>query len=308
MKTTIIAALAFGLFAAASANAVSWDCTKARSYSEKLICANPDFSEMDDHLAATYQKAKKATGNSAAFKKFQNENWKRREACQSPSCVRDWYRKSEDYYSEIIRRAGGSAPSARAAVPAAPARSSAPVNKKTSGDPDVSIVKPSNSPCFVRGLKRCLVFPFKDHGLYGNDYVDGRRLPVIVIYMEGHELMTVQDENGRTLPFSVAERGGPGIYDIPGTVVDYAIGQYDFDGDGADEVVVARRMRLGKTNGIRFAVYRVHDPKSWAFIATDITDPPVAEIRANKIRVSTGKAGATHVWTYRGNDFHESLQ
>lgn len=36
MKKTIIAAFALGLFAAASANAVSWDCTKARSYSEKI--------------------------------------------------------------------------------------------------------------------------------------------------------------------------------------------------------------------------------------------------------------------------------
>ena len=78
MTKTLIAALAFGLFAAASANAVSWDCTKSRSYSEKLICASPDLSKMDDHLAVTYEKAKKATGNSAVFKKFQNENWKRR--------------------------------------------------------------------------------------------------------------------------------------------------------------------------------------------------------------------------------------
>lgn len=67
MTKTLIAALAFGLFAAASANAVSWDCTKSRSYSEKLICASPDLSKMDDHLAVTYEKAKKATGNSAVF-------------------------------------------------------------------------------------------------------------------------------------------------------------------------------------------------------------------------------------------------
>ena len=48
MKKTIIAAFALGLFAAASANAVSWDCTNARSYSEKLICASPDLSKIDD--------------------------------------------------------------------------------------------------------------------------------------------------------------------------------------------------------------------------------------------------------------------
>ena len=88
MKKTIIAAFALGLFAAASANAVSWDCTKARSYSEKL---------------------KRTTGNSAVFKKFQNENWKRREECRSIGCVVDWYQTSEAYYSEIIRRATGGA-------------------------------------------------------------------------------------------------------------------------------------------------------------------------------------------------------
>lgn len=113
MKKTIIAALALGLFAAASANAVSWDCTKARSYSEKLICASPDLSKMDDHLAVTYEKAKRATGNSAVFKKFLNENWKRREECRSIGCVADWYQTSEAYYSEIIRRATGGASAAR---------------------------------------------------------------------------------------------------------------------------------------------------------------------------------------------------
>mgnify|MGYP007010038867 FL=1 len=113
MTKTIIAALALGLFAAASANAVSWDCTKARSYSEKLICASPDLSKMDDHLAVTYEKAKRATGNSAVFKKFQNENWKRREECRSIGCVVDWYQTSEAYYSEIIRRAPGGASATR---------------------------------------------------------------------------------------------------------------------------------------------------------------------------------------------------
>lgn len=113
MTKTIIAALAFGLFAAASANAVSWDCTKARSYSEKLICASPDLSKMDNHLAVTYEKAKRATGNSAVFKKFQNENWKRRKECRSIGCVADWYQTSEAYYSEIIRRAGSGASAAR---------------------------------------------------------------------------------------------------------------------------------------------------------------------------------------------------
>ncbi len=115
MTKTIIAALALGLFAAASANAVSWDCTKARSYSEKLICASPDLSKMDDHLAVTYEKAKRATGNSAVFKKFQFSfwNWKRREECRSIGCVVDWYQTSEAYYSEIIRRAPGGASAAR---------------------------------------------------------------------------------------------------------------------------------------------------------------------------------------------------
>ena len=109
MKKTIIAAFALGLFAAASANAVSWDCTKARSYSEKLICPSPYISNRDDHLAMTNQTANRTTGNSAVFKKFQNENWKRREECRSIGCVVDWYQTSEAYYSEIIRRATGGA-------------------------------------------------------------------------------------------------------------------------------------------------------------------------------------------------------
>ena len=33
-----------------TANAVSFDCSKAKSYSEKLICSNSELSELDDKL------------------------------------------------------------------------------------------------------------------------------------------------------------------------------------------------------------------------------------------------------------------
>lgn len=91
--------------------AASFDCTKARSYSEKLICADAQLSLADEHLSQTYQAAKKATGNTPEFRAFVVANWKKREACQTLHCVREWFADSEAVYSKMVKdRAEASAP------------------------------------------------------------------------------------------------------------------------------------------------------------------------------------------------------
>lgn len=86
-----------------AATAASFDCAKARSYAEKLICSAPDLSLADEELGRVYRAAKKRAGNSAAFKKLVSENWKKRERCADEACVRAWYRDSKALYEMIGR-------------------------------------------------------------------------------------------------------------------------------------------------------------------------------------------------------------
>ena len=88
-----------------AASAASFDCTKARSYSEKLVCATPDLSRADEELGRIYRQAKKATGNSKEFKQLAEDFWKKRERCRDEQCVRNWYQGAKAAY-EVILQAG----------------------------------------------------------------------------------------------------------------------------------------------------------------------------------------------------------
>ncbi|AOM40490.1 lysozyme inhibitor LprI family protein [Xenorhabdus hominickii] len=86
----------------ASVGAASFDCTKAFSKTEKLICNTSVLSQADDALYVDYLQAKIATGNSDDFKKLVKQNWKLREKnCDTEKCLLDWYKKSTELYRLI---------------------------------------------------------------------------------------------------------------------------------------------------------------------------------------------------------------
>lgn len=93
--------LLFLLLAISSAQAASFDCTKASSRAEKLICTTPALSQADDQLYKDYLKAKQITGNSPEFKKFTQQNWKKREKCSTVTCLTDWYTVSSQKYQQL---------------------------------------------------------------------------------------------------------------------------------------------------------------------------------------------------------------
>ncbi|HFO7640998.1 TPA: lysozyme inhibitor LprI family protein, partial [Escherichia coli] len=66
-----------------TANAVSFDCSKAKSYSEKLICNNSELSELDDKLNSLYQKVKLESTDKKAFRKIVSDLWNEREKCKT---------------------------------------------------------------------------------------------------------------------------------------------------------------------------------------------------------------------------------
>ncbi|NTI49034.1 hypothetical protein G6L94_11975 [Agrobacterium rhizogenes] len=55
----------FGVFVASSANAVSFDCSKASSADERAICSNDELSSLDDAVDAGYREARRSSPNAA---------------------------------------------------------------------------------------------------------------------------------------------------------------------------------------------------------------------------------------------------
>lgn len=82
------------LLSAVNSYGASFDCSKARSWPEKMICSDPILSIEDERLGKIYQLAKKKTGNSKEFKALVKKNWQEREACTSKFCIEDWYERA----------------------------------------------------------------------------------------------------------------------------------------------------------------------------------------------------------------------
>ncbi|MDE9477020.1 lysozyme inhibitor LprI family protein [Xenorhabdus bovienii] len=119
------------------ANAASFDCAKASSKAEKLICSIPVLSQADDALYFDYLRAKVVTGNNDDFKKLVKQNWKLREKnCDTEKCLLDWYKKSTDLYRLISANQPQSKNEGRKVYP----YEENEAEKQFSGDPDSSEV------------------------------------------------------------------------------------------------------------------------------------------------------------------------
>jgi hypothetical protein len=76
----------------------SFDCAKARSTPEKIICADPELARMDRELGRLHARARAAAPDERAFQQRSDAAWQRREdTCRDRECLRDWYqqRRSE---------------------------------------------------------------------------------------------------------------------------------------------------------------------------------------------------------------------
>jgi uncharacterized protein YecT (DUF1311 family) len=93
--------LGYSVFAVSiSATAASFDCSKAHSTNEKLICGDPDLSSSDDALARAYRAAREQTPDKAKFKKESDAAWVWREShCSDKSCLAAWYADRISTYS-----------------------------------------------------------------------------------------------------------------------------------------------------------------------------------------------------------------
>jgi uncharacterized protein YecT (DUF1311 family) len=87
--TLVLAALVM-LALLPSAQAASFDCAKARTKVEKLICADPQLSRQDNDLAAAYAEAQKIwDGKTASYVKLNQRGWVRARSLTPPGLSGD---------------------------------------------------------------------------------------------------------------------------------------------------------------------------------------------------------------------------
>lgn len=91
MKKILLTTLLTILVVPVTSFAASFDCTKAASLTEKLICGDEAVFKLDDQLAASYKTALENATDKDAFKKTQIEWLKQQRACKDSTCLTQSY-------------------------------------------------------------------------------------------------------------------------------------------------------------------------------------------------------------------------
>ncbi|MDR5796499.1 Ivy family c-type lysozyme inhibitor [Caballeronia sp. LZ008] len=82
--------------------AASFDCSKARSDAEHLICSDAELAAADVDLVAIYARAKAAAMDQTAFRERTRAEWNYREqTCHDRECVTRWYADQKVALNEI---------------------------------------------------------------------------------------------------------------------------------------------------------------------------------------------------------------
>jgi uncharacterized protein len=76
------------------AHAASFTCPHHASASERIVCADPTLSALDDKLAALYRNAVDASTDTTALEADRVSQWQwRQHNCKDKACVTDWYNR-----------------------------------------------------------------------------------------------------------------------------------------------------------------------------------------------------------------------
>jgi|GEM_PF-4278822 len=84
--------------------ATSFDCSKATSVPQYLICHDPELAAADRDLSAIYQKARDAVRNKAALADRARQQWNFREKnCRDKTCLLSWYQYESATFDAIAQ-------------------------------------------------------------------------------------------------------------------------------------------------------------------------------------------------------------
>lgn len=74
-----------------TAFSASFDCAKASSATERLICGDESISKLDEQVASAYKQALENSTDKVAFKKTQFDWLKQQGACKNAECLKQVY-------------------------------------------------------------------------------------------------------------------------------------------------------------------------------------------------------------------------
>lgn len=93
----------FTVPASAETITASFDCKKAHSTSEMLICGDADLAALDRDLATLYAQAKAASPDKQAFADMTRQNWNwRQRTCIDKACLVTWYADQRQRFLNIL--------------------------------------------------------------------------------------------------------------------------------------------------------------------------------------------------------------
>jgi len=171
---------------------------------------------------------------------------------------------------------------------------------------------------FIKGLKNSQVFSYSDTTEYGSfsltyPYVSARKFDVRYWDDQGEYVFRTVDETkyyedlDNKFDLGLNDRGL-----TPTSKIQF--GQYDFDGDDIDELVVGvQESKSGSNceNGISINVFKLLQGK-WKNIGHFTgecilgNEPPKAQIKLNKITINRNLRGFYYQWTYTDNKFEDT--
>ncbi|MDB5945491.1 MAG: hypothetical protein JWQ33_517 [Ramlibacter sp.] len=86
----------------------SFDCARARSRSEKIICSDADLARMDRELGRLHARARNSSPDPAAFRRHNDQEWRNREStCRDRECLLRWYEHRREQLLNDIEQAPG---------------------------------------------------------------------------------------------------------------------------------------------------------------------------------------------------------
>ena len=85
-----------------SAQAASFDCAKAGTNVEKMICGNAELSRLDEELGVAYKVAVRNKSQAESVRSAQKEWLKKRNVCNDEKCLISAYTERKSQLPAII--------------------------------------------------------------------------------------------------------------------------------------------------------------------------------------------------------------
>ena len=101
LPLSVLVGISVFLFAfSTKTHSASFDCKKAKSVNEHLICDDAELSKLDNEAALAYKEALRKASNPKGLVANQREAWRHREKeCSSKACLVEWFSQRQTYLS-----------------------------------------------------------------------------------------------------------------------------------------------------------------------------------------------------------------